>query len=941
MRRLQPLVLCCTRVTPACKEVHLTASAGLVSTGCRIHAHIVNSHIPIWSASPFIPASTLLLYTSHTLQALFFANPKPLRNSPPVPRPPHRATCYVLRATCYVLRAPRITTTDRPLGNMSANTAVHSAPTSCDLDINNLVSSTSLDQHMTIDIDEANRQYPSPGAAALKRLAADSDSASNSDGSSSLPSTEPSTTPDEGSSSAGSSSKAKRHKRARTGAHPFSSSQKTARYTQVAHPLGIKPLGNAYVSDRNDRNATLGLFARFDDEFLLAFLALFTHEPETLATLERVSRGLYAFVNATNSIWRDAFLLRFQGRMKRWCGSWKRTFVWHWKLDRAQIDEKAKATFDGSNCAFLDPPSARIQSPYLFSDVLYHPFRLAMAPLEHLVAPSCPFNPITKIDLSKTGSVLEFKEHYAYASRPAILQNAMPVKDWPCREWTIQTLAQRWPNRFFQCEAVKARLPTYFSYSRGMQHLCQQTWLQQQENDREEEVERTRKHSADSVDDDDDDDHDGGAAGARGHSPRSSPPGTPTSEGVLEKQGQLLRQVPRIFNVGPHTFSAAADDGDSTFDPYSVPDESPFYLFDATFSDDPHASLEWRVPKFFQQISATPTDSTSNHDASAVRSDLFSLLGPLRPDNRWIIAGPARSGSGWHKDPNGTSAWNAVLNGRKAWMMLPPHVTPPGVYVSDDEAEVTAPLSIAEWLLDFAEETRRLFGPGAKRAEDRLLLEGVCEEGEVLYVPGGWWHLVINLDESVALTQNFVSPAELGTVLDFMKNKSDQLSGFKKSQVASGGTQPALAPGRQAGSLPTVAKPTGAEAAAEDEECEDGAGFEVFGLFCERLGRFEPQLLESGLARVAELEAERAAACLRQPALLVSQRSKPSAAGKPSRSTWWEQLKSQDHDASSGLNGDSATDTGGCESAALQQEAPSSFSFSCQLGDDELDEVPW
>jgi len=29
--------------------------------------------------------------------------------------------------------------------------------------------------------------------------------------------------------------------------------------------------------------------------------------------------------------------------------------------------------------------------------------------------------------------------------------------------------------------------------------------------------------------------------------------------------------------------------------------------------------------------------------------DLFKLLGEARPDWRWLIAGPYKSGSGWHK----------------------------------------------------------------------------------------------------------------------------------------------------------------------------------------------------------------------------------------------------------------------------------------------------
>jgi hypothetical protein len=72
---------------------------------------------------------------------------------------------------------------------------------------------------------------------------------------------------------------------------------------------------------------------------------------------------------------------------------------------------------------------------------------------------------------------------------------------------------------------------------------------------------------------------------------------------------------------------------------------------------------------------------------------IIFVLGPQRrPDKRWIIVGGARSGSAWHVDPNGCSAWNAVLRGRKRWLFFPPTVTPPGVRRSADGNDLVAPV---------------------------------------------------------------------------------------------------------------------------------------------------------------------------------------------------------------------------------------------------------
>lgn len=182
-------------------------------------------------------------------------------------------------------------------------------------------------------------------------------------------------------------------------------------------------------------------------------------------------------------------------------------------------------------------------------------------------------------------------------------------------------------------------------------------------------------------------------------------------------------------------------------------DESPLYLFDRSFVQKMRLQVglggEYSLPECFGM-------------------DFFELLGHQRPDHRWLIMGPARSGSTFHKDPNATSAWNAVIRGSKYWIMFPNSVIPPGVFISEDESEVTSPLSIAEWLLEFHEEARNTAD----------CLEGICGEGELLHVPSGWWHLVVNLDNAIAITQNFVSKSHLQAAVDFLKHKPEQVSGF-------------------------------------------------------------------------------------------------------------------------------------------------------------------
>lgn len=190
-------------------------------------------------------------------------------------------------------------------------------------------------------------------------------------------------------------------------------------------------------------------------------------------------------------------------------------------------------------------------------------------------------------------------------------------------------------------------------------------------------------------------------------------------------------------------------------------DESPLYLFDSRFVE----KMEIEVGRNAKEASYWMPDCFGE--------DLFAVLGDQRPDCRWLIIGPERSGSTFHKDPNGTSAWNAVLRGSKYWIMFPSSSNlppPPGVFVSADQSEVTSPLSIAEWFLGFHVEARAT--PGC--------IEGICTAGEVLHVPSGYYHLVVNLEASIAITQNFVPETKLGDVLDFLRTKPNQISGFPK-----------------------------------------------------------------------------------------------------------------------------------------------------------------
>lgn len=207
----------------------------------------------------------------------------------------------------------------------------------------------------------------------------------------------------------------------------------------------------------------------------------------------------------------------------------------------------------------------------------------------------------------------------------------------------------------------------------------------------------------------------------------------------------------------------------------SSQEEAPLYFFDKDFIKAIGVSDDYTMPPYFDSNTRPSTD-------------LFRVLGENnRPDYRWLILGPKRSGSMFHIDPNQTHAWNAAIRGRKKWLFYPPGVTPPGVMVSQDMADVTMPISTGEWTLSFwAYHLKELENPDiAKRP-----LECITHPGELIFVPHGWWHMVINLDETtIALTHNYMASSNIVDCLDFLKNKSDQITGLRDRYGGGGSTE--------------------------------------------------------------------------------------------------------------------------------------------------------
>jgi histone arginine demethylase JMJD6 len=208
------------------------------------------------------------------------------------------------------------------------------------------------------------------------------------------------------------------------------------------------------------------------------------------------------------------------------------------------------------------------------------------------------------------------------------------------------------------------------------------------------------------------------------------------------------------------TFHRYAHDPD-----HGLKDDSPLYIFDSNMLKKANLVKDYIVPHLFSE-------------------DLLKHAGEeRRPPYQWICIGGARSGTGIHVDPLGTSAWNALITGHKRWALFPPGSVPKGVL------KPKGVNSAVRWFDVVWPETQKEAWTQNGYPRPIEVWQG---PGDTMFVPSGWWHVrlkvedfflapptapthtstshtymlqvVVNLDFTVAVTHNFCSSSNFALV---------------------------------------------------------------------------------------------------------------------------------------------------------------------------------
>jgi len=156
-------------------------------------------------------------------------------------------------------------------------------------------------------------------------------------------------------------------------------------------------------------------------------------------------------------------------------------------------------------------------------------------------------------------------------------------------------------------------------------------------------------------------------------------------------------------------------------------------------------------------------------------ADIYSMLpnyesrtfpqgyGPMH----WFIMGSFGTGTGPHIDPHTTDAWNTLVHGHKWWIIYPkrPRViteSETSCYVPCSDHHVRGSINGGtekSWYSSVGRHVHKMY-----YGHDETAIQVLQSPGETIYLPFGMVHAVLNMDDTIAVTQNYGAPGNFEEV---------------------------------------------------------------------------------------------------------------------------------------------------------------------------------
>jgi histone arginine demethylase JMJD6 len=199
-------------------------------------------------------------------------------------------------------------------------------------------------------------------------------------------------------------------------------------------------------------------------------------------------------------------------------------------------------------------------------------------------------------------------------------------------------------------------------------------------------------------------------------------------------------------------------------------DSAPLYVFDpdiltsafvAHHDDGSGNGMEDKSSSLMVSDAFSTPACFSNDAMGCINGTEYRPLPPA-----WLLVGVTRSGTPIHNHPL-TVAWNALLVGCKLWCCLPPDVDESLLLLNlDDESDDDFDLSAIDWF----QQCRQKLPDQAKIIVQR--------PGEVVFLPPAWFHVVLNIETSTAISVSLTLPRDLESALSLLIQSDKEFAAF-------------------------------------------------------------------------------------------------------------------------------------------------------------------